>query len=124
MGTVTKMESLEKMIHFFDALAVSDFGEACDLDLDSMGFYCADCEAVYCEECWSIGPPVFDDDFEGFYDTLRGRARRGIGTSWTIEYNGTIFATPVLARVRAKARGHKEHEVIPLRELRAFVSSW
>ncbi len=39
---------------------------------DLIAFHCWECDADYCEACWRIGPPEFDEDFPGFYDCTEG----------------------------------------------------
>jgi len=77
LGTVTWAWSPESMKRLFDALARGDFRAAADVDDDAVGFYCYRCDAVYCERCWEIGPPVFDEDLPGFYDCTYGTCPRG-----------------------------------------------
>jgi hypothetical protein len=43
-------------------------------DPDFFAFVCRACAVVYCEKCWSVGPPEFDD---GFYDCTRGECPKG-----------------------------------------------
>jgi hypothetical protein len=39
---------------------------------DLIAFHCWECDSDYCEACWRIGPPEFDEDFPGFYDCTEG----------------------------------------------------
>ena len=43
-------------------------------DPDLFAFVCRQCAVVYCEKCWTVGPPEFDD---GFYDCTRGTCPKG-----------------------------------------------
>jgi hypothetical protein len=43
-------------------------------DPDFFAFVCRQCGVVYCEKCWTIGPPEFD---EGFYDCTHGTCPKG-----------------------------------------------
>ena len=43
-------------------------------DPDFFAFVCRECGVVYCESCWNVGPPEFDD---GFYDCTRGTCPKG-----------------------------------------------
>lgn len=66
---LTEWEGLERL---FEALTEKRLGEANRLDPDALGFYCPACDAPYCQGCWHIGPPLFDEDFQGFYDRTEG----------------------------------------------------
>jgi hypothetical protein len=74
MGHVIKFGEWETLTAFFDQLARHHFAAARQHDPDFMAFYCWTCGRAYCEQCWRIGPPVFD---EGFYDYTSGTCPEG-----------------------------------------------
>jgi hypothetical protein len=74
MGTVTKFGASEALEALFDAIEQGDFQTAARLDDDFVAFHCAACNAIYCDTCWQLGPPVFD---EGFYDYTLGTCPEG-----------------------------------------------
>lgn len=43
-------------------------------DIDLFGFFCRACGRAYCQACWTIAPPEFDD---GLYDCTRGTCPAG-----------------------------------------------
>ena len=66
MGTVTQPGSYEALCARLDAVATGDFVRLRrEWHPDWVGFHCRECDRVYCQQCWRIGPPQFD---EGFYD--------------------------------------------------------
>lgn len=66
MGHVTQLGKYEALCARLDALTVGDFVRLRrEWHPDDVAFYCHQCDKVYCERCWQIGPPQFD---EGFYD--------------------------------------------------------
>ena len=77
MGTTTLLRPVEELVRLFAALEQRDFREVWRVDADAAGFYCPDCEAVYCETCWHLGPPLFDEDLPGFYDSTEAVCPRG-----------------------------------------------
>jgi hypothetical protein len=46
------------------------------LDPEYAPFYCPGCKASYCGEHWDR-EDVFDDDFPGWHDSIRGRCPNG-----------------------------------------------
>lgn len=74
MGTLTKFGSAEALVALFEAIDQGDFATAASLDGDFVAFHCGACEQVYCDRCWQLSPPVFDD---GFYDYTLGTCPRG-----------------------------------------------
>ena len=69
MGTSIHFFPPEKMEAVLQALEQNDYsGIAREASPDLIGFHCWICHADYCQKCWDIGPPVFDDDMPGFYD--------------------------------------------------------
>jgi predicted RNA-binding Zn-ribbon protein involved in translation (DUF1610 family) len=69
LGTLTKFGAAVALMELFDAIDRADFGPARSLDPDFVAFHCPDCGLVYCDTCWRLEPPVFED---GFYDCTRG----------------------------------------------------
>jgi len=43
-------------------------------DRDTYAFHCRRCARPYCQKCWKVGPPRFDD---GFYDCTYGTCPDG-----------------------------------------------
>jgi hypothetical protein len=75
MGVVTKFGStLDELRPLFSALRGGDYKAARQFDPDFIAFHCWECGLDYCEQCWHIGPPVFDD---GFYDYTNGTCPAG-----------------------------------------------
>ena len=72
MGSILKFGEWPTLTAWFATLAQQDYA-AFD-DMDFVGFYCRPCQRVYCDQCWQIGPPVFD---EGFYDYTDGECPVG-----------------------------------------------
>lgn len=69
MGAVIKFGDHKSFAPFLSALAGGDYDKASAGDPDFVAFHCWTCGRDYCEQCWRIGPPEFD---EGFYDCTRG----------------------------------------------------
>lgn len=69
MGNIVKFGEWEMLTAFFEQLARADYAAAQREDADFIAFHCHTCGRVYCEQCWTIGAPVFD---EGFYDYTSG----------------------------------------------------
>ncbi len=74
MGTVTKFGAYAHLLALFEWLARQDFAAARGEDADFVAFHCRVCNQAYCEKCWQIGAPVFD---EGFYDYTLGTCPAG-----------------------------------------------
>jgi hypothetical protein len=77
MGEVTLMPGPGRPERLFGLLFEGRLGEAYRFDPDTLGFYCRECDAPYCQACWTLGPPVFDDELEGFYDHTQGVCPQG-----------------------------------------------
>jgi len=58
-----------------DALGRGDVRAIYRLDLEWAPFYCADCDVSYCGQCWRT-MPVFDPDFPGWLEEIRGTCPR------------------------------------------------
>jgi hypothetical protein len=69
LSALTKFGPPAALLELFAAVQAGDFGQARRLDPDFVAFHCPDCGRVYCDSCWQLGAPVFD---EGFYDYTRG----------------------------------------------------
>lgn len=74
MGTITRFGSPAELATLFEAVRRGDFAAARGIDPDFVAFHCRGCGAVYCQDCWQIGPPVFE---EGFYDYTLGTCPAG-----------------------------------------------
>ena len=58
-GAAVELRSLLEMIR------TADYSAAQAADADFVAFHCRQCRRSYCQNCWRMGPPEFD---EGFYD--------------------------------------------------------
>lgn len=74
MGDIVKFGEWKTLTALFESLARADFAAARAADADFIAFHCRACGRVYCEQCWTIGAPVFD---EGFYDYTSGVCPEG-----------------------------------------------
>jgi hypothetical protein len=74
MGTVTKLGGGEELAALFEAIRRGDYETARQFDVDYVAYHCWECGKNYCQACWSVGPPVFD---EGFYDYTMGTCPEG-----------------------------------------------
>ncbi len=74
MGLVTKFGEFKQLMALFDAVRRGNYAAARAADPDFVAFHCLACNRVYCEQCWAIGAPVFD---EGFYDYTAGTCPAG-----------------------------------------------
>ena len=74
LGTVVKFGAYAQLLEFFESLCRGEYTAIRAADLDFIAFYCEACGQVYCDNCWSLGTPVFD---EGFYDYTLGTCPQG-----------------------------------------------
>lgn len=74
MGAIIKFGDWDTLTALFESLAREDYPALQGVAADLIAFYCQVCGRVYCEQCWTIGPPVFD---EGFYDYTAGTCPAG-----------------------------------------------
>ena len=74
IGEVTKFGEAEKLRRLLQTIGSADFTAARGADADFVAFHCRECKRSYCERCWRVGPPEFD---EGFYDCTRGTCPEG-----------------------------------------------
>lgn len=73
MGDILHFETWKILVELMSAIQQGDFQairSATGPDL--IAFHCWQCDSDYCQTCWRIGPPEFDEDFPGFYDCTRG----------------------------------------------------
>ncbi|MGH2523016.1 MAG: hypothetical protein ACRDH2_10985 [Anaerolineales bacterium] len=74
LGKVVKFGQWETLNEFFETLRQGDYAATWGDDADFVAFHCHTCGRVYCEQCWQVGSPVFD---EGFYDYTLGTCPQG-----------------------------------------------
>ena len=74
LGTVVKFGAYAQLLKFFETLCRGEYAAVRTDDADFVAFYCDDCGQVYCDQCWRVGTPVFD---EGFYDYTLGTCPQG-----------------------------------------------
>ena len=74
IGEVTKFDDAEGLHRLLEVIRSGDFACARGADADFVAFHCRECGRSYCEPCWRIGPPEFDD---GFYDFTSGTCPEG-----------------------------------------------
>jgi hypothetical protein len=74
MGEVTKFGEADELRRILEMIRAGDFAAARGADADFVAFHCRKCKCCYCERCWRIGPPQFD---EGFYDCTSGTCPKG-----------------------------------------------
>ena len=74
IGEVTKFGDAGQLHRLLEMVRSADFASARGADADFVAFHCRECNRSYCERCWRIGPPEFDD---GFYDCTRGTCPEG-----------------------------------------------
>ena len=71
---VTKFGAAAELQRLLEMIRSADYAAARGADADFVAFHCRTCECSYCERCWRIGPPEFD---EGFYDLTRATCPEG-----------------------------------------------
>ncbi|MCC6188052.1 MAG: hypothetical protein IT318_03390 [Anaerolineales bacterium] len=74
LGTITKFGATQTLLALYEAIEQGNFAAAASLDSDFVAFHCRDCGQVYCDTCWRLSPPVFDD---GHYAYTLGACPRG-----------------------------------------------
>lgn len=74
MGSLTRFGSPTELAQLFEAVCNGHYAAARDIDTDFVSFHCRVCAAVYCDTCWRLSVPVFD---EGFYDYTLGTCPQG-----------------------------------------------
>jgi hypothetical protein len=71
---VTKFGEGAELRSLLEAIRSADYAAARRVDVDFVAFHCWKCDCSYCERCWRIGPPEFD---EGFYDYTKAVCPQG-----------------------------------------------
>lgn len=75
MGSTIQFGEIDSLHYVLYALQRGDYEYASrKLGPDFIAFRCEACQLDYCEKCWDIGPPEFDD---GFYDCTYGACPEG-----------------------------------------------
>jgi hypothetical protein len=74
MGSLTRFGSPSELAALFAAVCAGDYTAARQIDVDFVAFHCRACGRAYCDTCWQLSPPVFD---EGFYDYTLGTCPHG-----------------------------------------------
>jgi hypothetical protein len=77
LGEATYVRSLDALLRLYQVIARGDLREAHNTEPDVLGFFCPDCDAAYCERCWDICPPEFDDERPEFYDCTHATCPAG-----------------------------------------------
>ena len=71
---VTKFGEADDLRRLLEQIRIADYATVRGVDADFVAFHCWKCGCSYCERCWKIGPPEFD---EGFYDCTRAVCPQG-----------------------------------------------
>jgi hypothetical protein len=71
---VTKFGAAAELQRLLEMIRSSDYSAARGVDADFVAFHCWECRRSYCQRCWRMGPPEFD---EGFYDLTRAICPEG-----------------------------------------------
>jgi hypothetical protein len=74
MGSLIRYGNFAELAQLFQAIVLSDYVAARAVDADFVAYQCAACGQVYCDTCWQLHPPEFD---EGFYDHTRATCPAG-----------------------------------------------
>ena len=74
IGEVTKFGEAATLRRLLEMTRAADYAAAHGADADFVAFHCRKCLRSYCQRCWRIGAPEFDD---GFYDLTRGVCPEG-----------------------------------------------
>lgn len=69
LSTTTLLGSEAELSALFESLRAGRMERLEGRHQDFTAFRCRTCGQAYCEECWSVGQPLFD---EGFYDRTPG----------------------------------------------------
>ena len=73
-GSCLKPMSEPAALALIDRIRTGDLGVLQREDPDFYAFVCRQCGVAYCQRCWKVGWPEFDD---GFYDCTRGECPKG-----------------------------------------------
>lgn len=74
LSRTTLFGSEEDMTALLEALETGAWDALEGRHQDFTAFRCRACQQSYCERCWSVGEPEYDD---GFYDCTRGHCPQG-----------------------------------------------
>ena len=74
IGEVTKFGEADELRRLLEMIRSADYSAAHGADADFIAFHCRECRRSYCQRCWRIGPPEFDD---GFYDFTQATCPEG-----------------------------------------------
>jgi len=74
IAQVTKFGKAGELRLLLEMIRSGDHAAARSIDPDFVAFHCRACDRDYCQDCWRIGPPEFD---EGFYDFTRADCPEG-----------------------------------------------
>ncbi len=74
LGRLARYGGHAELSRLFEALSQNDFVAARQLDPDFIALWCTACGQIYCDTCWQLHAPVFD---EGFYDYTRAACPAG-----------------------------------------------
>jgi hypothetical protein len=74
LGEVTRFGEASELGRLLEMVRAADYESARGADADFVAFHCRECRRSYCQRCWRIGPPEFD---EGFYDCTRAVCPEG-----------------------------------------------
>jgi hypothetical protein len=73
LGTTARFDALPALAALMQAIQQRDHAVIRgQVGPDLVAFHCWQCGVDYCQDCWRIGPPEFDEDFPGFYDCTHG----------------------------------------------------
>ena len=70
----TKFGKADELRRLLEMIRSADYPAAQEADADFVAFHCWKCHRGYCQRCWRMGPPEFD---EGFYDFTRATCPEG-----------------------------------------------
>jgi hypothetical protein len=65
LGGLTLLRGRAELRSLFATIANRDYRAVHRDESDLLAFHCPECDLAYCDRCWQVEPPVFDD---GFYD--------------------------------------------------------
>ena len=74
IGEVTKFGAAAELERLLEVIRSADYCAARGADADFVAFHCRQCQRSYCNRCWRVGPPEFD---EGFYDFTKAVCPEG-----------------------------------------------
>ncbi len=72
LGEVIRYGRFEQLEDLFEAIRQADYTLAAQIDPDFVAFACQKCQRAYCQECWIIEAPQFDEDAPDVYDCTYG----------------------------------------------------